>query len=73
MNSSYWRTLVTMLAFVAVGIPIVAFLWETLHEVLTFHASVWKLAAAVPVLGILGLLLRMAGTVYRDELGSAGL
>lgn len=72
MEPTVSRIVVTMAVFVLLGIPLVAFLWETLHQVLSLHAELWRVAAAVPALGLLGLLLFGAGRVYREVAEGAG-
>lgn len=43
--------------FILLGMPLVAYLWETLHQILAWHVEPTRLLISVPVLGLfLGLL-----------------
>ena len=43
--------------FIALGMPLVAYLWETLHQILAWHFEPTRLLISVPVLALfLGLL-----------------
>ena len=43
--------------FIVLGMPLVAFLWETLHQILAWHVEPVRLLISVPILGLfLGLL-----------------
>lgn len=58
--------IVQMALFVLVGIPLVAYMWETLNQVLALHFDALRLAIAVPVLAVLiGVLVLMARTIQR--------
>jgi len=47
--------------FIVLGMPLVAYLWETLHQVLAGHVEPTRLAISVPVLGLfVGLLLALS-------------
>ncbi len=56
------RLFFTMAAYVLAGIPLVAYLWETLNHLLALHPDPMGLLIAVPVLlafaGLLWLLIR---------------
>lgn len=56
------RLLFSMAVYVLVGIPLVAYLWETLNHLLALHPDPTELLIAVPVLlafsGLLWLLAR---------------
>jgi len=51
--------------FVILGIPFVAYLWETLHHVLSLHIEPMRLLVSVVLLAIFGGLL----AVYARWLG----
>jgi len=50
--------------FVVVGMPLVAYLWETLHLLLALQVEPVRLLISVPVLGLfVGLLVLLARTL----------
>lgn len=55
------RLMLLLGAFVVVGIPFVAILWETLNEVLSGHIDGGRLVVAVPVLAVFLAILTLAG------------
>jgi hypothetical protein len=56
-NPTFSQLLGSMVLFVLAGVPLVAYLWETLNEVMALEAAPVRLAISVPVLLIfLGLL-----------------
>lgn len=59
-----------MALFVALGIPLVAYLWETLNQVLAAHLDPVRLLVTVPVVLLLGaLLVWVARAVRRIDAG----
>ena len=57
-----------MALFVVLGIPLVGFLWHSLNLLLSGAIEGWRLAAMVPVVLLLALLLRaLARAVQRWE------
>lgn len=57
VSLSFTRLLLLMAVFVLVGVPLVAFLWETLNDVLALDVAGRRLLWAVPVLALFGGLL----------------
>lgn len=61
-NASPGKTLLLMAIFVVVGLPMVAYLWDLLNDLLAFKADPVRLLIGVPVLlvfaGFLKLLAR---------------
>jgi len=54
--------------FVIVGVPVTAYLWETLNQLLTGHIALGRIAASVPIaLLFVGLLLLLARALGRLE------
>ena len=47
--------------FVVLGMPLVAYLWETLHQVLALHVEPVRLLVSVPVLALFVALLWLLG------------
>ena len=47
--------------FVVLGLPLVAYLWETLHQILAWHVEPTRLLISVPVLGLFVALLFALG------------
>ena len=63
---SFTRLLLLMAVFVLVGVPLVAFLWETLNEVLALDVAGRRLLWALPVLALFsGLLVLLARRLRR--------
>lgn len=55
-----------MAVFVIAGIPLVAYLWETLNQILSLDVEGARLLISVPVLLVLiGILMVMARLVRR--------
>ncbi len=47
--------------FIVLGMPLVAYLWETLHQVLAWHVEPTRLLISVPVFGLfLGLMFALS-------------
>lgn len=66
LRLSFGKVLALMALCVLLGIPLVAYLWETLNEVLALEVDPSRLLIAVPVLLIfLGLLILMTRLVRR--------
>ena len=56
----------TMALFVLAGVPMVAYLWETLNELLALHVNISRLLISLPVLVLLlGVLWLLARTIQR--------
>lgn len=55
-----WRIAATLLGALVLGIPLVAWLWETLNEVLSLHVDARRLLISIPLLALLGVLIRAA-------------
>jgi hypothetical protein len=47
--------------FLVCGIPLVAYLWETVHQVLSLEVDSMRLLISVPLLVIFILLMRFVG------------
>ena len=47
--------------FAVLGMPLVAYLWETLHQVLALHVEPVRLLVSVPVLALFAALLWLLG------------
>lgn len=63
---SFARMFGTMVLGVLAGIPLVGYLWETLHEVLSLHVEPRRLLISLPVLLLLALLLFTVGRSLRS-------
>lgn len=50
-----------MALFVVLGVPLVAFRWETLNVLLSGIVVGWRLLVAIPVLAVFGGLLVVLG------------
>lgn len=50
---------------VVVGAPLVAFLWETLNELLALHVNLSRLLISVPVLLLFAGMLWLLGRTIR--------
>ena len=49
-----------LVLFILLGMPLVAYLWETLHQILAWHFELTRLLISVPVLGLfVGLLFAL--------------
>lgn len=60
-SSSLGRTIAVMALFVIAGIPLVAYLWETLNEILALEAEWSRVLISIPVLLLLiGLLVLLS-------------
>ena len=55
------RLVLLLGVFVAVGIPFVAILWETLNELLAGHIEPRRLAVSLPLLAVFVAILSFAG------------
>ncbi|GEM_PF-2008987 len=65
-SSPYLKTFVLIAVFAAVGTPMVAYLWETLNQLMALHVDPVRLALSVPVLIVfIGLLILLARAVRR--------
>ena len=63
---SVGKIIAMMALFVLAGVPLVAYLWETLNHLLALEADPVRLLIAVPVLLVLlGLLALMARLLRR--------
>lgn len=63
---SLGRVLAVVAVFALVGTPMVAFLWETLNELMALQVQWWRIAVSIPLLGLLLLWLRvLARTLHR--------
>lgn len=60
-SASGWKLFALMLVGVVLGVPIVAYVWETIHELLTLRPDPGHIAVSVPLLAILVVLLRRLG------------
>jgi hypothetical protein len=52
-----------ILALLLVGIPVVAFIWETLNHLLSGQVEPMRLLISVPVVGLLYILLRIVARI----------
>jgi hypothetical protein len=59
------RLLVTLAAFVVLGIPLVAYLWESLNQLLAGRVHTPRVLLSVPLLAALGGLLWIGGRTLR--------
>lgn len=67
---SMGKLMALMALFVIAGVPLVAYLWETLNELMALQARPVRLLIAVPVLLVFaGLLKLLADNVRRWEAG----
>lgn len=57
-NPSAARHLGSLGLFLLLGIPMVAYLWETVHQILALHVDTARLLISLPVLGAFVLLWR---------------
>lgn len=65
-HPGFGRLLLWMGLFVLAGVPFVAYLWETLNELLALEVNAQRLLIAVPVLlGMIGILFLLARAVRR--------
>lgn len=63
---SYGRLILFMALFVLAGLPLVAYLWETLNELLALHVRPDRLINSIPLLVLFGgLLVFLAGRLRR--------
>ena len=52
--------------FVVLGMPLVAYLWETLHQLLAWHFEPTRLLLSIPIMGLfLGLLFALSRKLAR--------
>ncbi len=66
LRLSFGKVLALMALYVLLGIPLVAYLWETINELLAFDVNPVRLLIAVPVLLLfLGLLILLNRLVRR--------
>ena len=66
MQVSYPKTVLVMALFVIAGIPLVAYLWETLNQILSLEVGGKRLLISLPILLVLlGILWVMAKFVRR--------
>ncbi len=66
LRLSFGKVLALMALYVLLGIPLVAYLWETINELLAFDVDPVRLLIAVPVLLLfLGLLILLNRLVRR--------
>jgi hypothetical protein len=57
-----------MALFVVAGVPLVAYLWETMNQLMAGQVSLGRLAATIPAVAVLaGLLALLARAVSRWE------
>ena len=47
--------------FILLGMPLIAYLWETLHQILALHVEPVRMLISIPVLGLFVALLKMLG------------
>jgi hypothetical protein len=67
-TASFARLLAVIALFAIAGTPLVAYLWETLNELLAFQFDPQRMLIAAPVLLVfLGLLLLLARVIRRME------
>lgn len=70
---SFGQLLAWEALFVILGTPLIAYLWETLNQLLALHADVARLGISVPVLlvllGLLSLLSRRIQYWNQQDLG----
>lgn len=60
-ESSFREMLLLMPAFVLLGVPLEAYLWETLSDLLALQAGLTQVLVALPVLTVfVGLLVLVA-------------
>lgn len=58
----------TLALFVVIGVPVFAYLWETLNQLLTGHFAPGRIATSVPIALLLaGLLVMLARVLGRVE------
>lgn len=60
-----WRIVATLLGTLVLGVPLVAYLWETINEALSLHVEARRLLISIPVLALLLALLWAAARVFR--------
>lgn len=61
------RTFLVLLLLVLSGVPLVAYLWETVNQLLTLRVDPTRVMISVPVAGVLYLLWRVVGVWARSE------
>ena len=63
---SFGKLMALMALFVVIGVPMVAFLWETVNLLLALHVDGTRLLIALPLLVVfIGFLVVLARTVRR--------
>lgn len=55
------RHLATLGIFLVCGVPLVAYLWETVHQLLALKVDTMRLLVSVPLLVLLVVLMRLVG------------
>ncbi len=63
---SFGKIIGTMILGVLLGIPLVGYLWETVHQVLALHVEPRRLLISVPVILAFALLLRVVAKRLRE-------
>ena len=49
---SFGKTIVLMGVFVLIGMPMVAYLWETINQLLALHVDPTRLVISLPLLAV---------------------
>ncbi|GIV60686.1 MAG: hypothetical protein KatS3mg043_1775 [Rhodothermaceae bacterium] len=68
-HTSIGGLVVRMGLVVVPGIPLVAYLWETLHQLLSLHVNTTRLLISLPVLVALIVWLRWVSRRVRQWMG----
>ena len=55
------RHLTALGLFLLLGVPLVAYLWETVHQLLALHVDTTRLLISLPALVAFVLLMRFVG------------
>ena len=65
VGMSFGKIISLMALCVLVGVPLVAYLWETINQVLALQFDPLRLAITVPVIAVLWVFLRFVGNRIR--------
>ena len=58
-DPGFSRSMAMMAAFVIVGVPLVAYLWETLNQFLALNVDTIRLLVAIPVALLIGVVFKI--------------
>jgi hypothetical protein len=61
-----------LLLTAAAGVPLVAFLWETINQLLSGHLHIRRILVSIPALLVFAALIRLVGRRLRRLEDAAG-